>query len=240
MNCTGITAVVTFHREGLVAHRSLGSILRSCLRAESAGVQNRLVIVLDNADDETRRVVERHPLLRRNDQIFHLSCGDVAHSRNYGVSKSTSKYVAIFDGDDHVCANWLEAAYFRAVSVGDHSVVHPRMVLTFGASSLIRTQPDQSEEKIEALGLLTVNFWNVCVLASRKIFIETPYVSTGRASGFGFEDWHWNCETIAAGCLHVTAPKTVYFERRKAFGSLNVEHQRYGTIIRSSKLFRAI
>ncbi len=51
MNPVDITVAVTFHREGLMAHRSLSTALESCLHVEAiAGVTTRLVATLDCAD----------------------------------------------------------------------------------------------------------------------------------------------------------------------------------------------
>ncbi len=222
-----------------MAHRSLGSILRCCQYAESQGATTRIVATLDDVDAETRRIVQQHPGLRQHDQVIDLSYGDVSLSRNHAIRCSNSRHIAVFDGDDHISSNWLAAALHRSASADMASIIHPQMVITFGSTSRFREQPDQSLVELDRRGLLTTNFWNVCAFGARDIFLAEPYVSTGsRSSGFGFEDWHWNCETVAAGYRHLTAPHTVYFERCKHSGSLNQLHQSFGAVIRSSKLFR--
>lgn len=236
MKLVDITAVVTFHNEGLMAHRSLVSIFRCCQHAELAGLTTRIVATLDNADPETRRVIRRHPCLRPHDKVIDLSFGDISLSRNHAIQESESRCVGIFDGDDHISQNWLAAALRRLDEAGRLSIVRPQLVITFDATSQLREQPDQSCVKLDVRGLLATNFWNVCAVATRDTFLAIPYVSTG-TGGFGFEDWHWNCETIAAGYQHVTAPRTIYFERHKRSGSLNRMHQSAGAVIRSSKLF---
>lgn len=223
-----------------MAHRSLSSILDSCLHAEAvAGVTTCLVATLDCADAETLRVVRQHPGLRAGDLVIELSHGDVALSRNHAIQVSSSRYVTILDGDDYVSANWFVAAMQRLAAARGRAVIHPQVVVTFGVATGYREQPDQSAIRLDASSLLVVNFWNVCVFAERNVFLETPYVSTrSRCGGYGYEDWHWNCETIAAGYQHLTAPETVYFERRKSAGSLNRQHQSAGAVVRPSKLFR--
>ena len=224
-----------------MAHRSLGSIIRCCRHAELLGITTQVFAVLDDADEETQRVIHEHPALRQQDQTFDLSFGDVALSRNYAIRESKSKYVAIIDGDDHVSTNWLGAAFLRATKAGGASIVHPQTIISFGATSIVRYQPDQIIEKIDKARLLVSNLWNICAFGRREIFIDVPYISTGKKdSGFGFEDWHWNCETVASGYLHVTALRTVYFERHKSSGSLNRVHQQAGAVIRSSRLFRQL
>lgn len=241
MRTVDITAVVTFHREGLMAHHALGSVLRCCEYAELQGITTRVVATLDEQDSETRRVVQSHPMLRSQDEVHMLSYGDVALSRNRAVQGARSRYVAIFDGDDQISTNWLSAALAQAVDSGETAIVHPRMVVTFGAKVSLREQPDQPVEGFERSVLLGTNLWNVCAFALAGTFLAVPYVSTGkRDSGFGFEDWHWNCETVAAGYKHLTAPRTAYFERRKHLDSLNLAHQLAGAVIRPSRLFRCL
>lgn len=237
MKPVDITAVVTFHHERLMAHRSLTSLLRCCKHAEATGLTTRIVATLDEADPETRRVVQDHPGLRSQDEVIELSFGDVSRSRNHAIQKSESRCIGIFDGDDYVSENWLSAASQRLQEMHESSIVHPQMVISFGAKAQFRKQPDQSVDRLDKRGMLTTNFWNVCSLASRDTFLLVPYVATGN-DGFGFEDWHWNCETVAAGYCHVTAPHTVYFERHKRSDSLNQLHQASGAVIRSSRLFR--
>lgn len=222
-----------------MAHRSLTSVVKCCQCAQLAGMTTRIVATLDDADSETQRVIQQHPGLCPNDKIIELSFGDVALSRNHAIQESGSKYIGIFDGDDHVSRNWLAAAMHRVVHMDGPSIIHPRLVITFGAITQFREQPDQSRLESDERGLLTTNFWNVCSFAARDTYITTPYVPVGKR-GFGFEDWHWNCETVAAGFRHVTAPKTVYFERHKKFGSVNLSHRSSGAVIRSSKLFRQV
>lgn len=236
MRSVDVTAVVTFHREGLIAHRSLTSILRSCKHAETQGITTRIVATLDNADSETRRVVTQHPGLRSDDVVADLSFSDVAASRNYAIQIGESRYISIFDGDDQVSANWLEAALHRLDEMVEPSIIHPQMVITFDVATQFREQPDQSIVEFDRKNLLVTNFWNVCSFASKDVFLSHPYESAVQA-GFGFEDWHWNCETVAAGYKHLTAPRTVYFERRKQYGSLNNAHQLAGAVILPSRLF---
>lgn len=237
MKLVDITAIVTFHREGLMAHRSLVSVLKCCQFAQSVGMTTRIIAMLDDADTETQRVVRRHPGLRSDDKVIELSFGDVSHSRNRAVQECESRYIGIFDGDDHVSRNWLAAAMHRAVDAARPSIIHPQLVITFDAMTQFREQPDQTLVDLDERGLLTTNFWNVCSFAARDTYLAIPYVPTGK-TGFGFEDWHWNCETLAAGFRHLTAPRTVYFERHKKSGSLKWAHQSAGAVIRSSKLFR--
>jgi hypothetical protein len=111
-------------------------------------------------------------------------------------------------------------------------------MVAFGAWNAYWWQVDQLEDYYRPGALLTTNYWNACAFAAKSVFERCPYhVSRVGEAGFGFEDWHWNCETIADGFVHRLARGTARFERRKDGGSLNVAHQRVGAVIRPSKFF---
>jgi hypothetical protein len=54
-----ISAVVTFHSIGLLAHKTLRGLGRVRDFTEGQGISVELVAVLDCADSETQRVVDR-------------------------------------------------------------------------------------------------------------------------------------------------------------------------------------
>lgn len=233
-----VSAVITFHREGVLAHTTLYSIERCRSTAEQNGLSVEFVITLDNSDAETRRIVLGHPALRDCDQVFEVSYRDLSTCRNHAVAHARGDIIGTFDGDDYFSGNWIE----RCVSIirenGDKTILHPEIMVAFGAWNAFWWQVDQLGEYYKPEALLTINYWNACAFAARSAFDTCPYhVSRVGEAGFGFEDWHWNCETIAHGFVHRPARGTVRFERRKHGGSLNVAHQQAGAVIRPSSFF---
>lgn len=233
-----VSAVITFHAEGVLAHPTLHSIERCRNFAEERGLSVEFVITLDNADAETRRVVTQHPALRPNDQVHEVSFRDLSSCRNFAVAQSGGRYIGTFDGDDYFSKNWIATCVERIRSDGGKNIFHPELMLAFGGWNAYWWQVDQLEEYFRPGALLTTNYWNACAFAEREVFENCPYqVSRVGEAGFGFEDWHWNCETIALGYFHRLARGTVRFERRKEGGSLNIAHQQAGAVIRASRFF---
>lgn len=233
-----VSAIITFHREGVLGHPTLHSIERCRQYAEAHGISVEFVITLDNADDETRRVVGSHPAIRSGDSIHEVSFRDLSSCRNFAISQSRGRYIGTFDGDDLFSRNWIARSVELIRNEGAHCICHPEMVLAFGGWNAYWWQVDQLGEYYRRGALLTMNYWNACAFAAREVFERCPYeVSRVGEAGFGFEDWHWNCETIAVGYVHRPAPKTIRFERRKEGGSLNVAHQLAGAVIRPSRFF---
>jgi hypothetical protein len=233
-----VSAVITFHREGSLAHPTLLSIERCRRYAEGVGVSVEFVITLDNADAETVRVVSDHSVLRDCDQIHQVSYGDLSTCRNHAVTHARGHYIGTFDGDDYFSANWIERCVQMVRAEGEGNVFHPEIIVAFGAQNVFWRQVDQTSEFFRPGALLTSNYWNACAFAARSVFESCPYdASRVGEAGFGFEDWHWNCETLARGYVHRLAPGTVRFERRKDEGSLNVAHQQVDAVIRPSLFF---
>lgn len=233
-----VSAIITFHKEGLLAHTTLRSIERCRRHAEESGLRVEFCITLDNPDEETRRVVTMHPALREDDRIHHVGYGDLSSCRNHAIAEARGNLVGTFDGDDYWTKNWISRCAELLRAEGEDRIFHPEIMVAFGAWNAYWWQVDQLEEFYRPGTLLLANYWNACAFASRKVFDECPYhVSRVGEAGFGFEDWHWNCETIASGYVHRLARGTARYERRKDGGSLNAAHQRERAVIRPTRFF---
>lgn len=238
MSAVDVSAVITFHGEGLLGHPTLHSIERCRKHAEEQGIGVEFIITLDNADAETQRVVTNHPAIRDGDQIHQVDFRDLSSCRNYAIGKANGRYVGTFDGDDYWTKNWISRCVELIREEGEENIFHPEIMLAFGGWNAYWWQVDQTGDLYRPGALLVSNYWNACAFAVRSIFENCPYqVSRVGEAGFGYEDWHWNCETIAKGYMHRIARGTARYERRKEGGSLNVAHQRAGAVIRPSRFF---
>lgn len=233
-----VSAVITFHGEGLLAHPTLHSIERCRRFAETCGIEVDFVITLDNADAETKRVVTGHPSLRDKDQVHEVNFRDLSSCRNFAIERANGQYIGTFDGDDYFSKNWIARCVELIEADGDSNIYHPEILMAFGGWNAYWWQVDQLKEYYRPGALLTMNYWNACAFAAKSVFEKCPYqVSRVGEAGFGFEDWHWNCETIHEGYVHRLARGTARFERRKEGGSLNVAHSMAGAVIRPSRFF---
>ena len=77
-----IGVIVTFQREGILAHTSLRSYLLAKRVAAAEGIDVRFYFVADNADDATLRVIESHPELDGTELLIRVTVGDSALARN--------------------------------------------------------------------------------------------------------------------------------------------------------------
>lgn len=212
-----ISAVVTFHGEGLLAHKTLLGLERVRLFAEKRGIPVELVAVLDRADHETTRVVKSSPVIRANDNVIEVNNGDTGISRNSGISVATGKYIGIFDGDDFYSEHWICRALAISLSKVGPVVVHPEHTISFGAIHAVSDVWDMDDDKDYSLAnAFSIHPWISCSFGEKSLYLKCPYQrAESKTTGFGYEDWHWNLELISQGVRHVTAKGTALYYRTK-------------------------
>lgn len=233
-----VSAVVTFHREGILAHNSIASYAMARDFFRASGRDLEFVFVLDCADEETRRAVCNHPLLDGSEKIVHTEVSDAALARNEGIVVSISEYIAVLDGDDLISRRYFVDHYSESQKLGRNVILHAEMVLSFGMYNAFNWQVDQEGEYFDRASLLTVNPWICAAYAHRSVFENVPYAACyPTRTGFGYEDWYWNCETIASGYVHRLAWGAIYFYRRKWHGSVNEASHKIMAVMPKSRLF---
>ncbi|MEG2578753.1 MAG: glycosyltransferase family A protein [Glutamicibacter sp.] len=233
-----LSVIVTFHGEGILAHTSLRSYALSRNAARAQGVEVQLVLVLDRADPQTRAFVVGHPDLDGSETVVETQVGDLALARNAGVMASRADYICTLDGDDLITTGYFLMHLKEAARLEGPFVLHPEMVLSFGMYSAYNWQVDQSGDYYDERALLAVNPWISAAFSTRRLYETIPYVACyPRQTGFGYEDWYWNSETIARGVVHRLAWGSAYFYRRKWYGSLNEASHAMKTVIPRTSLF---
>ena len=231
------SVVATFHGEGMLAHWMLKGFERVREYCDALGVELELVAVLDRADEVTTRVVTTHRALRRHDQLLRVDNGDLGESRNDGFRAARAEHGGTMDGDDYYSANWIVAALERCRRDDAEVIVHPDLVVSFGEVHAVTRVVDLSTQDFPKAGALKVHPWISCSFARVDTYREHPYEPTRmRDTGFGYEDWHWNLETWAQGLLHVTAPRTALFYRRRR-GSMAAGMEAGGALVRPGLFF---
>jgi glycosyltransferase involved in cell wall biosynthesis len=219
-----ITVSLQFHNEGWLAHPTLRALHRVVAHAERSGVQVEVVATLDRTrDDLLRRIVAEWSGRFRSFHVHELDLGDPALCRNFVVQHARGRFVATHDGDNLYGENWLSRAH-DLLRERPRAVAHPELIWIFQGLSAFWVQ-----EAVEhPADLIAANPWDTVCLASREVFEQVPYRAATRA--YAFEDWAWNCDTIAAGLEHVFVPGTIVAKRHKSGDESNL-----GAWLRSGK-----
>lgn len=232
-----ISMVVTFHNEGILANYALQGFIRNRKMAEKNGCETELICVLDRTDVDTKKIVSNHACLRESDHIILVNNGDLASSRNDGIKIASGEFVAIMDGDDYYSTEWLIRAHRQINEFNRDAICHPRWIVGFGRTHHLAKIRDQRKENYPMASLLKHHPWVSCSFARRSIYETYPYAPVHhKETGFAYEDWHWNLETLAHGIFHITAEETALFYRQKAQSMLTQMNSSRG-IIRPTKFF---
>lgn len=231
-----LSVILTAHHEGVLLHKTIKCIQEAfreaCLQTEEC----EIILHLDNPDNKTKSYVDRECNKIGNIHIYSNIFKDVGMSRNFAITKSSGKYIAIVDGDDLFSFNWFKKAISILEDQKESVIVHPEANYTFGIlekQHVLWVQHNSFDIEKDRLLLAGVNRWASMCVAKKEIFINHPYPKTEK--GFGHEDYYFNISTVSDRIQHIVAPETIQFYRRKNDSVLlmnnnNANVQRYSSL----------
>jgi glycosyltransferase involved in cell wall biosynthesis len=222
-----LSVAVTAHSEGRLLRPTLRSLSAALAILVAQSITCEMVIVLDNATNETRRVAELLETAGQVDfpvRIITCSHGDAGASRNAAAQNARGTFLAFCDGDDLLSSNYFAEALAMLSESNERLIVHPEQVISFGARSGIWKIP--ASESIDHRDLIRHNLWPSSSVSHRSTYLEIPYPRLVPGDGFGPEDWLWNIQTATQGILHRPVPGTFFFYRVREFGGVNNRHLR--------------
>ncbi len=209
------SAIINIHREGALLVPTLRSLALAKKRAVEAGYTLEVLVVADNANEETLKIAEGFDQLI--DRIIPATFGDLGASREFGISEAAHDWVFLHDGDDLFSSNWY-LQFFEIAKRGEideRTVYHTALFVRFGNEQNIRQMIDSWDTRFHPLFLASEWYYsNKCVL-NRKLFAETPMPYNNKFTGIGNEDWTWSCHTIHKEIRHTYLPETICFYRVK-------------------------
>lgn len=224
-----LTVAITAHKEGLLAHKTMLSVLLALKEVISCGYNVEIIIHIDNGSKSTERYFKRYEGIN-NISIYRNTFGDLGMSRNFAAKKAKGKYVAFIDADDLCSANY----FINAIQMLEHSkeeiVVHAEAILLFGVGreNILSIQHDSNPGRSDALQLMGANKWGSEIVAKKETFAKCKYRKT--ENGYGYEDYMLNIELLSMGIAHKVAKGTVRFYRRTDNSLLTLENSKHTTI----------
>ena len=218
-----LTVAITAHNEGLVAHKTMRSILEATKKLEEKNISYEILIHIDNGDQETLDYFDTYKN-SNNVLIFKNNFGDLGSSRNFLVQKASGEYISFLDADDLVSDNWLLVAYQTIKESPSEIVVHPEAVLNFGLNvpSVLTIQKESRDKKNDTVVMIGENRWCSVVMGKKETFLRIPYHKLG--DGYGYEDYIFNAETLELKISHKIAKETVLFYRRSGSSMLSTNN----------------
>lgn len=238
---TDVAVVLLTHHEGTLAHHTFRALARSVEAATRAGWSVQVRVVLDSPDDATRdhvawAVGPDGPFAGVCDAgALETDVRDPGLARNAGIAATSSRFVAVLDGDNLPSREWLARAARLLDEHDGPAVVHPEVLVTFGPRWELWPQWPSASERFNLGNAYDRNYWDTVCMASREVFEQHPYQAT-RKTPFGFEDWHWNTVVLAAGIPHLAASGTALFYRIKPGDSVNSANVAKASVLRPTPL----
>lgn len=231
------TLIMTFHREGVYAHKSLLGFQRIREFSQAEGIEVNLICTLDCADEFTSQIVNRflQQYGQPKDRVLNISVGSLAASRNIGLDHVQTEYLGFLDGDDFCSENWILAALKLQMSAQKPTLTIPGNVISFGLKN--GRMRSQSSDRIPLEQMMNVHHWTACSFGPKKLYKNNPYnENVGKLSRFAFEDWDFNLRNVADGVSILPVENTYLFYRRRENSTLS-EHMGYRSFVPPSKFF---
>lgn len=208
-----LTCIITGHREGRLAVPSLRSFWAAIEVARAAGFKVEALLCLDRPDALTEKIFAKYQGDAKAIDTYDVA--DQGKVRNGAVAKAKGKYCAFLDADDLWADDWLaEAMTFLKDKPKTH-IAHPEFNYFFEKQATVFTHVDQESPEFRLDLLRVTNYWDALCVCPTEIYRAIPFCDRDIAAGYAYEDWFWNCETVAAGYIHKVVENTVLFKRRQ-------------------------
>jgi glycosyltransferase involved in cell wall biosynthesis len=231
-----VSVNIVAHKEGVLLYKTLRSINIAIDRAIAKDINVEVNISLDKTDDETRAIAEEFCKKKKYDiNLYEIEVGDLGKNRNFLISKSHGKYISFFDADDFFTSNYIFKAFELAETSDTPAVYVAKHIINFEGDHYLTKVLDSTDPAISKRFFFETNYYISQNFVHREIYESVQYHPN--IGGYGFEDWHFNCEVLSKGYNFITVPDTIFYYRRKKNGSMLVNQVANSVVIRKTELF---
>lgn len=216
MSTFDLTVAITAHAETLVAGPMIRSAEAAIARLEALGFRVERLIGMDSCTPGCAAYFGQPQF--DGWSKTHYEFADQGQTRNALVDLAKGKWFAFLDADDLFSENWLVEAVAllsQAEADGRDIIVHPELNWGFDAGSFVFVTLPQDDPQFTPWFLLVSNLYDALCVAPTRVWQQIPFANRALSDGFAYEDWQWSVETMAANWVHVCAPDTIIFKRRR-------------------------
>src|SRR5690606_10796077 len=227
-----LSVVLTIHDETPFLRRTFASLGQAASFAQAQALAVELIVVLDKPTAAVRDWVENYQIRDfAQHAIIEVDNGSAGLSRNDGIASAAGEYIATADADDLVSYNFFTGMHGTALAEGPNAIICAEHTCSFGDQAYWRIY--SSSDEVGPIAFFGGNPFSSRVLAHRHVFDEVRYCATPDRVN-AFEDWHFNCQAIAAGYRFEIARSVILFYRQRANSITDRSHDH---IMRYSDLF---
>jgi len=210
-----VSIVLNLHREALLLTPTLLSLEACAREAVAAGISVELIAVFDRSDDATKAAfnAQRLEWFDRVETV-EVNVGSLGLARNAGIERATGEYIWTSDSDDLVSSNSIVALLQTARQHSNpNAVVFIEYLCAFG--DRYHNVRYFDSKYLTAGDFAFQHPYISRIFLPRTAFDQDSYDDLRVASGFAYEDWHFNCNLRARGYDMLVAPDTVIFYRQR-------------------------
>ncbi len=207
-----VSLILCLHREGKYLLRTLRSLKEAASFAHAGGLQVELIVVLDRADELTRKILLEFDLHGfENIEIVQTNNGSLGPSRNDGCARASGKYFMMCDGDDLISFNYISALFLEAERQGPKAIVVPGWVMDFGSQYCV--SEFSNLDVVTPFAFLDSHPYTSRTFFHRSLFDKLKFSDVPLTAGYAYEDWHFHANAIGLGYTFEVASDAVLFYR---------------------------
>ena len=106
-----VTVIIPVYNSGKYISKCIESVLSQTYK------NIEIILVNDGSKDNSGEICEKYKSLDKRIQVFHRVNSGVSASRNYGISKSTGKYICFIDSDDWIESRFIENFFKNGIEI---------------------------------------------------------------------------------------------------------------------------
>lgn len=219
-----VTVIVTASGPAPFLYVTVRAVAASAARARAAGHVLNIVVVADQPDAQTARLLRRAaPLVSTVSTIAspgRIDAGCVGAARQHAINAGTADTLFFHQAGELVSPDYYErflafAARARSDGLGE-MVLHPELVATYGAATSVVRSIRSDDSMFDPLSLIAAPVFSSMPMCGRAVVEASPMAGRDAGSGIGEDNWRWVAETLGRGVPHLFVPETVGFARHAA------------------------